>query len=129
MALSIHAADLAAAVVEIVIAGKFAVFGGNPHGFGIGKVLFHVSPRTEQALFFAAPEPDADGAVELQVESLQNAHHLDHDGAARAVIGSARAGMPGVEVSADHHDLAGFAASRNFADDVQAVHVAVRSSG
>ena len=129
MALQVHAADFAAAVVQVEIAGKFGVLGGHLHGFGIGEVFLHVGARAEESLFLAAPQADAHGAVELQVERLQDAHHLDHDGAAGAVVGGAGAGVPGIEVRADHHDLVLLVAAGNLADDVQAVDVAVRRSG
>src|SRR4029453_6925233 len=54
-------------------------------------------------------------------ERLQDAHHLDHHGAADAVVGRARAGMPRVEVRPYHDDLVAARTARNLADDVSAI--------
>ena len=89
-------------------------------------MLFHISARSEKTLFLAAPQADPHRTIEFQIEGLENSHHLDHHGAARAVVRCARAGMPGIEVRADHHDLIFLVAPRYLADDVQSIHIAIR---
>ena len=68
-------------------------------------MLFHITLRAEQAFFFAAPQADADGATGLDVERLQDADGFHHNDAAGAVVGGAGAGVPGIEMRAQHHDF------------------------
>ena len=81
----------------------------------------------EEALFLAAPQTDTDGAIHLQVQGFQNAHHFDHHRAAGAVVGLARSGMPGIEVRPDHDHLVRLLAAGDFSNDVGGVHIRVRS--
>ena len=84
-----------------------------------------VGARSEEALFLAAPERQANGSIELEVQRLEDAHHLDHHRAAGAVVGRAGARVPGIEVRPDHHDLVLASAARDLADDVAAFDVLV----
>ena len=74
--------------------------------------------RTEQSFFFAAPQPDADGAARLDVERFQNADGFHHDNRSGAVVGGARARVPGVEVSAQHDDFVFLVGARDLSDSV-----------
>ena len=57
--------------------------------------------------------------------ALQDADRFHRDGAAGAVVGRAGAGMPRVEVAAEHHDLRSQhrIGAGDFGDDVEAVDV------
>jgi hypothetical protein len=68
-------------------------------------VFFDVAARAEEAFFFAGPQSDADGAAGLDVERGEDAHDFHGDDGACAVVGSAGAGDPAVEMAADHDDL------------------------
>ena len=72
--------------------------------------------RAQQAFFFAAPQRDANGAARLNADGFENAHRLHDDRAAGGVIGSARAGVPGVKVRAEHHELVFLVAAGNLGD-------------
>ena len=63
VALQVDAADLAAAVVEVEVAGELGVLRLELHRLRVGEMLLHVGARAEAALLLAAPQPDADGAV------------------------------------------------------------------
>ena len=98
------------------------------HVFARGEMFRDVGARPEDPLLFAAPEREAYRAIEPKVQRFQDAHHLDHDGAARRVIGRARATVPAVEMRADHHDLIALASARNLSDDVHRVHPVVEEA-
>jgi hypothetical protein len=94
-------------------------------------VLLHVAFGAEDALLFARPQADADGAARLDVERLEDAHHFHRDDGARAVVGGAGAGDPAIEMAADHDDLVlelGIGAG-NFGDGVEAVLVVAGELG
>ena len=61
----------------------------------------------------------------LQVERLQDPHRLEHHRAAGGVVGGAGAGVPRVEVRADHHHLVRFAAAGDLGDHVRGLAVGV----
>src|SRR5690242_20798998 len=61
--------------------------GAEFHGFGVAEVLLDVGLGAEQALLFAAPQGNPHGAVEFEIERLEDAHDFNHDGAAGGVIG------------------------------------------
>ena len=54
----------------------------------------------------------------LDVESFQDAHGFHHDDGAGAVVGGAGAGVPGVEVRAEHDDFIFLVGAGNFGDGV-----------
>ena len=68
-------------------------------------MFLDIAARAEEAFFFAGPQGDADGAARLDVEGGEDAHDFHGDDRACAVVGSAGAGDPAVEVAADHDDL------------------------
>ena len=74
--------------------------------------------RAEQPFLLAAPEGDADGAARLDVERLQDAHGLHGHRRPGRVVGGAGAGVPGIEVGAEHHDLALLVRARDLRDRV-----------
>ena len=124
--LQINAAEFAAAVVNVEVNGKFILSGllEFPRaGFGVAtaEVVCDVSARTKQAFFLTGPQSDADGAAHPHSGSFQDAHYFEHHGRADAVVGGARAGVPGIEVAADHNNLVSEPAVRagNFADDIE----------
>src|SRR5438445_6532452 len=125
--LEIDAADFAGAVVNVVVGVELGVFGSRLHHFGIGEMLLNVSAGAEQALFFAGPEADANGAAHLEASGLENADGFEHHAGACAIVGGAGATMPGIDVRADDNDFVGFAFVRagDFADDVEGIEVVV----
>src|SRR5581483_7590777 len=113
VALGVDAADFTAAVVHVEIAGDEFLFGldlkragsaphefrqrhlvGGCRGFGGAEVVSAVALGAEEALFFAGPEGDADGAARVDVKRLEDADGFHGDDGARAVIGGAGAGDP-----------------------------------
>ena len=135
--LQIDAANFSGAVVDVEVGGNFCLLGlhgdrsgfaaqqgrhafhaGIVHGRTRAEMLFDITLRAEQAFFFAAPQADADGAAGLDVERFQNAHGFHHDDGACAVVGRARAGVPGIEVRAEHDDFIFLVGAGNFGDGV-----------
>ncbi len=68
-------------------------------------MLRDVGPGAEEPLLLAGPQRDADRAARLQLEGPEDPHRLHHHRTPRRVVVGAGAGMPGVEVGAQHHDL------------------------
>ena len=113
-----RAAHAAGAGIDVEIAIERGEFGlGLLEG---AEVLFDVGLRTEQPFLLARPERDADGAARLEPERLDDARGLHHHGRADRVVGGAGGGVPRIEVTAEHDDLVGLVAARNFGDDVVA---------
>ena len=59
-------------------------------------MLVDVALGAEDALLFAGPESDANGAAWLEVEGFEDADGLHGDDGACAVVGGAGAGDPAV---------------------------------
>src|SRR6059058_1334059 len=127
IALEIDAADFAGAIVNVVVGVELGMFRRRLHYFGIGEMLLDVGAGAEQALFFAGPEADANGAAHLEASGLENADGFEHDAGACAIVGGTGATMPGIEVRAEHDDLVGFGFVRagNLADDVEGIEIVV----
>jgi hypothetical protein len=81
-------------------------------------MMFDVTLRAEQPFFFAAPQADADGAAGLDVERFQDAHGFHHDDGSGAVVGGSGAGVPGIEMRAQHHDFIFLVGAGDFGDGV-----------
>ena len=88
-------------------------------------MLPDVRARSEEALFFAAPEGDADRALRRDPDRLQDPHGFHRRGDAGAVVGRARAAVPRVEVRAEHDDLALLVGARDLGDRVVRVLVLI----
>src|SRR5439155_1196042 len=86
VSLEINAANLARAVVHVVVAVEFGVFGRGLHHFGIGEVLLDVGTGTEQTLLLSGPQADANRATHLKTGGLENADGFEHHGRACAVV-------------------------------------------
>ena len=88
-------------------------------------MLLHIRARAEQALLFSGPQANAHGAAQPHAGGLEDAHGFQHHTGARAVVGGARSGVPGIEVRANHHDFVGlgFIGAGHFANDVERVQV------
>ncbi len=84
-----------------------------------------VTLGAEEALFFAGPQCDADGAAGMEVEGFDDADGFHHGRAAGGVVGCAGAGVPGIHVSAEHDDFILQIGSGNFGDGVVAHLVVV----
>ena len=78
----------------------------------------NVALGAEQSLLLAAPEADADRALRLDSQSLQDAHGLHGHDRSRAVVRRAGAAVPGVEVGAEHDDFALLVRARDLGDRV-----------
>ena len=90
-------------------------------GFGfsaVPKCWSTYALRSEQALFLAAPERDANRAARLHANRLQDARGFHHHGAADRVVRRARGGVPGIEMAAEHHDFIGLVGAGNLRDGV-----------
>ena len=81
-------------------------------------MLAHVGARAEQPLFLPRPEGDADGASGLGADGLEDAHGFERDGDAGGVVAGVGAGVPRVEVRAQHHDFVREVGARNLAHQV-----------
>src|SRR3972149_2777641 len=105
--LQVNSSESAGAVVMIEIYGEFLVSrfclqrsrcSSHHHLHHIRLPLavgvFHISPRTKQALFLAAPERNSDGSARLQAKLLDNADSLQGCRRTGTVIGSSRACVP-----------------------------------
>ena len=90
-------------------------------------MVAHPGRRSEQPLLFPAPQRHADGALRLGAHGLQDAHRLHHRGRAIGVVCRADAGVPRVEVAADHDNfvLQHRVGARQFGDDVVGIAVVV----
>ena len=100
--LQVPAVDLAGAVVDVEVDVELGARGGIAVA---GEVLGHPRSRPEQSLLFAAPQRDANRPPRPRADRLQDPHRLDHRRRAVGVVGGADAGVPRIEVAADHHDL------------------------
>ena len=111
-----HAARAAGAGVDVEVAGEVGVLGlrvlDHP------EVLLHIRLRSEQALFLAAPERDADRAARLDADRLQDADRLHHHRAADGVVGGAGGRVPRIDVAAEHHHFLRLVAAGNLGDHV-----------
>ena len=90
------------------------------------EMLLHPCFRAEETLFLAAPESKPDGAARPRADGLEDAHGFHHGGDAIGIVGRAHAGVPGIDVGAEHDDLIlqdGIGAG-NFRDDVVRVGTA-----
>src|SRR6202000_1815273 len=65
---------------------------------GRAEVLLDVALRTEEALFFAGPESNADRAARLDAQRLENAHSFHGDDGSRAIVGCASACDPAIQM-------------------------------
>ncbi len=74
---------------------------------------------------FGAPQGEPHRAVHIEVERLEDAQRLHHDGAAGGVVAGPGAGVPRVEVAADHDDLVALRPAGDLGDDVLSIDVAV----
>ncbi len=74
-------------------------------------VSFDVLLRANQTFFFTAEQNKANSALGLEIQLSESARGLEHGDGAGAVIGSAGAEIPGVQVSAKDHDFIGLLAS------------------
>ncbi len=81
-------------------------------------MLFDVALRAEEAFFFTAPQADADGAAGHDADGFQDADGFHHDDGAGAVVGGAGAGVPGIEVGAEHDDFIFLVGAGDFGDGV-----------
>ena len=88
-------------------------------------MFFHVGARAEQSFFLAAPQGDANSAARLHADGLQNANGFHGDGAAGGVVGGSGAAVPGVEMRAEHDDLAALVGTRNLGDGVVGVGIGI----
>ena len=111
-----QAARATGAVVDVEVAGKRLE--GGFRLLGSAEVLAHVGLRTEQALLLAAPQRDADRPPRLDADGRQDARRLHHHGAADGVVGCTGAGVPRVEMAAEHHDLVRLVGAGNLRDGV-----------
>jgi len=68
-------------------------------------MFLDIAAAAEEAFFFAGPQGNANGAARLDVERGEDAHDFHGDDRARAIVGSAGASDPAVEMAADHDDL------------------------
>src|SRR6266700_6452530 len=127
VALKVDAANLAGAVVDVVVGVELGMLGSGLHDFGIGEMLLDVSAGAEQALLFAGPQTDAHGTAHLEAGGLENADSFEHYGGTCAVVGGAGSRVPRIEVSAKHDDLVGlgFVRAGDFADDVEGIQIVV----
>ena len=103
----VRAAHAARAVVDVPVARR-AWRSPAVGASADAEVPLDVVERSEQSLFFAAPERDADRAARLRADGLQDARGLQHDRAADRVVGRAGRARPRVEMAAEHHDFVGF---------------------
>src|SRR5688572_6678323 len=103
VALVPDAADLARAVVEIVVRGELVVLWLRLHGRWIGEVLAHVRARAHEPLLFPTPQRHANGAAWLRAGRFENSHGLDHRDAAGGVVGRAGGAVMRIEVRANPH--------------------------
>ena len=70
--------------------------------------------RSQQSLFLRAKQDEADRALGLNAGSLENPRRLEHGDRAGAVVRSAGAQVPRIEMSSDQHHFIGLLAFREF---------------
>ena len=96
---------------------------GEHHVGAVGEVL--LCARASRGRPCSSPVDPSGWSGGFEAGRLEDAHRLDHHRRADAVVGGARARVPRVEVGADHHDLVGLVAARQFGDHVDRVEVGV----
>lgn len=102
---NVDAAEFAGADVVIIVSRELVELRSLLYGIAAGKAFLHVRFRAQQALFFTAPQGDADGAVKGKFQFRQQAHGFNGHGAASRVISGAGAAVPGIQVAAKHHEF------------------------
>ncbi len=80
------------------------------NSFELVFMLLDVSARTVRKLLFPGKKYEANGVLGLDSQQLENARGFQHRGDARAVVVRALRGIPGIEMSAEQHHLAGVGA-------------------
>ena len=85
-----------------------------------------VRARSEQPLFLAAPQRDANGTARREPDRLDDPRRLHHRRAAGRVVGCARRRVDRVEVRAQDHHFAGEIGSRDLRDGVEPLAVVVK---
>ena len=122
--LKVDAANLARPVVHVEVGGNLRLLRldadrtsltaqqrGHPFHEGIvhrrtrAEVLLHIVLRSQQALLFPAPQPDANGAPRLDIERLQYTNGFHHHDRSSAIVGRARARVPRIQMRAEHHNF------------------------
>ena len=98
-----RAARAARAGVDVQVRDELRVLGLLC--FERAEVLLHVCLRSEEALFLAAPQRDADRAPWLDANRLEYPRGFHHHRAADRVVGGAGCRVPRVEVAAEHDDF------------------------
>ena len=81
-------------------------------------MLTGIGVPTEHAEFFRAVEHDADGAVRLAGQRIDQLRRPDNDAAAGPVIDGAGTKIPAVEVAAEQHDLVLVGPALDLGDDI-----------
>ena len=69
------------------------------------EVLVNPGFGTEKSLFFTAPDGETNGVLRFGSHGFEDAHGLHHGGHAVGVVGCADAGVPGIDVRAQHDHL------------------------
>src|SRR4051812_30247440 len=70
-----------------------------------GEMLRDPRLRSVQSLLLATPEREANRAPRASAHRLEYARGFEDGRRAVGIVGRAGSGVPGVQVSADHHDL------------------------
>ena len=81
-------------------------------------MLFDISLRAEQSLFFAAPERDADRPARFDAERFSESRGFHHHRTADRIVGRAGRGVPRIEMPAEHDHFVFFVGAGDFADRV-----------
>ncbi len=89
------------------------------------QVLFHIGGRSKQTLLFPGPQRKSNGALRSHTEAGQDASGLHDHGAAGAIVGSAVAGDPAIQVRPGHYVARRRVATRNVRKNVVGVVVGV----
>ena len=101
---------------EIIAGGLVGVAGEVGAGIVVGA---------EQALFFAVPDAQADGAAGFDADGLEDSHRLHRAGDGVGIVGGAVGRVPGIQVGAEHDDfiLENGIDAGDFADDIIAIRI------
>ena len=88
-------------------------------------MLFHIGGRSEQTFLLAGPQRKANGALRMNTDAGKNPRRLHDHGAAGAIVGSAVAGDPAIQVRAGHDVARRRVATRNVRKNVVGIVIRI----
>jgi len=84
----------------------------------VAAVCLHVGVRSHHALLFSGEKNEADGTTGFQAGSFDGAQGVDNEGGIAAIVESAGAEFPGIQVGGENDHFIRLLAALDFSNDV-----------